>query len=116
MMPGHRSGGPVLPGSANAHDHLVKAISDWLTLHKVPHFRINQRPVKTAKGWRNPGADTGAPDIIAVLSDGRAWCIEAKTGKAGERPEQRAARVRWEERRARWGVVRSVDQLSLVAQ
>ena len=104
---------------ATAHDH-ARLLSDCrlvLDLHHVPNFRLNQVPVFTTHGWRNPGADVGAPDLVACLPGGRLLLIEAKTGKAGTSLAQAAVLERFRAQGALVLVVRrAADLLPLVTR
>lgn len=84
-----------LPGSAHAHESLVAACMTLLRLRKIPCASINQRPTKTAKGWRTPGATPGTWDIVACLPLGRVLWLEIKTGRSVLSREQRAFADTW---------------------
>jgi hypothetical protein len=87
---------------------------DLLALRHILAFRVNQRPVLTGRGWRNPGADPGAPDIFACLPGGRAFLIELKTGLARLSPVQVAALRGWRAQGALTAEIRNVAELYAV--
>jgi hypothetical protein len=101
-----------LPGSAHAHESLVHGCLELLQLRGVVAISVNQRPVLTKKGWRNPGATVGAPDIVACLPGGRLLVMELKTGKAELRPEQRRMMERWTLSGAAGWVIHDVAELN----
>lgn len=101
----------VLRGSIKAHDSLVAACRALLMLHGVPCFRINQRPVMKRSGqWSSPGADRGAPDLMASYK-GRALLLECKTGNATVSMKQHEEHTRWAKSGALVLVVRSILDL-----
>lgn len=55
------------------------------------------------------GLGTGGPDLVGVLRNGRAFCVEVKDGSGRSQPDQR----RWHAVARKWGVfvciARSVD-------
>ena len=130
-MPAHRLG--RAPGSARAHDSLVKACLDLLKLHGIEAAAINRKPVQRKDGtWHNPGAPVGFPDIVACLRRdilgatanyltgtlstgmhkvGHMILVECKTGRSPVRPEQREALARWARAGALCFTVRAVDDL-----
>ena len=102
-------------GSVAAHVSLVKACRDLLKLRGIPVFRLNQRPVQNRNGiWSSPGADMGAPDLIACLPGGRALFIEVKTGRAMQRPVQRLSFDHWAANGALCLEVRAITDLEAV--
>src|SRR5262249_18308354 len=100
-----------IKGSQHAHDSLVKACCDMLTLYRIPNFRINQKPHRQRNAeYRNQGASIGAPDIIASC-DGTALLIECKTGKSRIRAEQSELLSGWVRDGAIVLIIRRIDQL-----
>jgi len=84
---------------------------DLLAIHRIPAFRVNQRPVETTRGWRNSGADEGAPDIFGCLPGGRVITIECKTGTSHLSKLQMEVIDIWRLQGAEAIMVRSVAQL-----
>jgi hypothetical protein len=75
--------------TTSAHDSLVRACVDYLTLLSVPAYPINQVPRRRKDGtYRTSGAPSGFPDIVACLPSGRMLAVECKTGKARLRKDQ----------------------------
>ena len=107
---------PRIPGSRSGHERLVRACLTYLaTVLGLPTWRLNQRPVLTTKGWRNPGADAGCPDLISLLP-GIALGVECKSGGGTLSADQREARGRWEAAGHWWITARNAkDDLEPVA-
>ena len=132
-MPAHRLG--RAPGSARAHDSLVKACLDLLQLHGIEAAAINRKPVQRKDGtWHNPGAPIGFPDIVACWRRpdimgpvrapidprspiyqgsriGHAILVECKSGRSPVRREQVETLGRWSRAGALCFTVRGVDEL-----
>lgn len=103
---------PKTLDKSKAHETLMAAIHDRLVLMKIPHTRVNQRPVLTKKGWRTPGADPGTWDMIAVVRGKPTW-IEAKSGAARLTSDQVLFRQRMGEDVFAWVVCRNAAELVL---
>lgn len=110
---------------SGAHNHgvLLNACMDYLALMKIPAWRINQKPhMRTnpdgSKRFTTPGADPGAPDILAVFPPkGLAVGLEIKTGTGRLSDVQRRSMDLWVEAGGVYVVIRSISELvTLVLQ
>jgi len=107
---------PRVPGSAQAHDSLVRACLEWLAWHGIEAAAVNQIARRREDGtFHTAGAPVGFPDIVGCLPpSGRMLLIECKSGKSRLRPKQIEAARRWVGAGAVWGVVHAVDELPAV--
>lgn len=101
-----------------AHTRLCNAI--LIALSKLPRVVASLNPSGTAD---YPGGDRvaygafgpGAPDILATCS-GRLLCVEVKTGRAKQSPEQRRCQRRMAYARTPYVVARRVGDAVQAAQ
>jgi hypothetical protein len=104
------------PG-AIAHAHLVRACLTYLELNGIRSFAVNQVARQMADGrWRNLGASSGAPDIMACAPGGRFLAFELKTGASKPRHDQLRVLEALKLAGATVAVVRSVDELEPIVK
>ena len=62
---------------------VLKAVDRWLTLKKIPHWRINSGALKTERGRLVRFGAAGMSDFFAIGPEGRAIWIECKRPQGG---------------------------------
>jgi hypothetical protein len=62
---------------------VLKAVDHWLTIKKIPHWRINSGALKTDRGHLVRFGATGMSDFYAIGSDGKSIWIECKRPQGG---------------------------------
>ena len=82
------------------------AICDYLAMRRVFHWRNNTGAMRAPSGGFYRFGTPGSPDIIAVR-DGRAICLEVKTGTGKLSEDQEEFRSRALKAGAQHEVVRS---------
>jgi hypothetical protein len=81
--------------------------------HDIMMLRINVGKFRPLDGGARviQSAPEGTPDLLGVISPGRAFAIEVKTAKGKQRPAQIAWQNAWEKRGGIYIVARSVDDV-----
>ena len=76
-------------------------------------FRINVGKVRPIDGGPRviQSAPEGTPDLLGVISPGRAFAIEVKTDKGKQRLAQVAWQSAWEKRGGIYVLARSVEDV-----
>lgn len=69
---------------------VLKACRQWLTLHGIAHWRINQQgvPLHDGTGRYRKGPHQGMADLVGILPSGRFLSVECKAPGGRVRPEQ----------------------------
>ena len=62
---------------------VLKAVEIWLTIKKIPHWRINSGALKTDRGRLVRFGAPGMSDFYAIGRDGRSIWIECKRPQGG---------------------------------
>ena len=94
---------------------VVRAILDWLAWHGIPAHRLNSGAfVLETPGSRRffQASWVGAPDIVALLDDGRTLYIECKSATGQLSPPQVAFRDVCRRRGVPWVLAWSVDDVA----
>ena len=81
--------------------------------HDIMMFRINVGKFRPIDGGSRviQSAPEGTPDLLGVISPGRAFAIEVKTDKGKQRLAQVAWQNAWEKRGGIYIIARSVDDV-----
>jgi len=66
---------------------VMRAVSDWLTTHKIQHWRINSGALKSERGNLVRFGSAGMSDFYAIGSGGISIWIECKRPKGGRLSE-----------------------------
>jgi len=61
----------------------MNAVTRWLALKKIPHWRMNSGALKTRRGSLVRFGAAGMPDIYAIGPDGVSVWIECKRPEGG---------------------------------
>jgi len=71
------------PGLKIKEADVLKAVDHWLTIKKIPHWRINSGALKTERGRLVRFGAKGMSDFHAIGQGGKAIWIECKRPKGG---------------------------------
>jgi hypothetical protein len=91
---------------------VLNAVMEYLSLKRVPHWRVNSGALKTDRGGFIRFGSKGMSDIYAIGPDGRSIWIECKRPKGGGLSEAQKEFLDCINRRSGVGVVvHSVEEL-----
>jgi len=62
---------------------VIKAVDEWLTMRRIPHWRINSGALITPKGRLVKFGAKGMSDFFAIGPNGKSIWIECKRPRGG---------------------------------
>jgi len=71
------------PAYAIKEGDVIKAVDEWLELHRIPHWRINSGALKDSRGQLVRFGAKGMSDFFAIGPKGKAIWIECKRPRGG---------------------------------
>jgi len=71
------------PACAIKEGDVIKAVDEWLSFRRIPHWRINSGALKTPRGRLVRFGARGMSDFFAIGPEGRAIWIECKRPHGG---------------------------------
>jgi hypothetical protein len=91
---------------------VIRAVDQWLTLKRIPHWRINSGALKTQRGQLVHFGAKGMADFYAIGNEGKSIWIECKRPSGGVLSAHQKEFLDCVNRHAGVGIVtRSVDEL-----
>ena len=89
---------------------VLRAVLEWLTVHKIFHFRVNTMGTPMSSGGFRPAPTVGIPDIIAVV-EGRFVGIEVKSTNGKQSQRQKMFEGQCKKAGGEYFIVKSIDDL-----